>query len=85
VVDSQGSVLGVWVSPAAVSDARGARGVLEGVPLSVSIGAGSDTNRKTKVHKKQQLMPPSLRFPLRAGGTESRRASRGSPREAGGT
>jgi hypothetical protein len=31
VVDSQGSVLGVWVSPADVSDARGARGVLEPV------------------------------------------------------
>jgi transposase len=31
VVDSQGSVLGVWVSPAAVSDARGARVVLEDV------------------------------------------------------
>jgi len=28
VVDAQGSVLGVWVSPAAVSDARGARVVL---------------------------------------------------------
>ena len=28
VVDSQGSVLGVWVSPADVSDARGARVVL---------------------------------------------------------
>ena len=43
VVDSQGSVLGVWVSPADVSDARGARVVLEGVPLSVSVGAGSDS------------------------------------------
>jgi len=31
VVDSQGSVLGVWVSPAEVSDARGARVVLESV------------------------------------------------------
>jgi len=31
VVDSQGSVLGVWVSPADVSDARGARVVLEQV------------------------------------------------------
>jgi len=31
VVDSQGSVLGVWVSPADVSDARGARMVLEPV------------------------------------------------------
>ena len=31
VVDSQGSVLGVWVSPADVSDARGARVVLESV------------------------------------------------------
>ena len=31
VVDSQGSVLGVWVSPAEVSDARGARVVLEQV------------------------------------------------------
>jgi transposase len=30
-VDSQGSVLGVWVSPADVSDARGARAVLEQV------------------------------------------------------
>ncbi|MCL6536728.1 MAG: transposase, partial [Armatimonadetes bacterium] len=29
VVDSHGSVLGVWVSPADVSDARGARVVLE--------------------------------------------------------
>ena len=29
VVDSQGSVLGVWVSPADVSDARGARVVLD--------------------------------------------------------
>ena len=43
VVDSQGSVLGVWVSPADVSDARGARVVLEDVPLSVSVGAGSDS------------------------------------------
>jgi len=42
VVDSQGSVLGVWVSPADVSDARGARVVLEGVPLSVSVGADCD-------------------------------------------
>jgi putative transposase len=31
VVDSHGSVLGVWVSPADVSDARGARVVLEQV------------------------------------------------------
>ena len=31
VVGSQGSVLGVWVSPADVSDARGARVVLEQV------------------------------------------------------
>ena len=31
VVGSQGSVLGVWVSPAEVSDARGARVVLESV------------------------------------------------------
>ena len=31
VVDSQGGVLGVWVSPADVSDARGARVVLEQV------------------------------------------------------
>jgi putative transposase len=31
VVDSQGSVLGVWVSPADVSDAQGARAVLERV------------------------------------------------------
>jgi putative transposase len=31
VVDSQGSVLGVWVSPAEVSDARGARVVLGSV------------------------------------------------------
>ena len=31
VVSSQGSVLGVWVSPADMSDARGARGVLESV------------------------------------------------------
>jgi hypothetical protein len=31
VVDSQGSVLGVWVSPADVSDAQGARVVLEAV------------------------------------------------------
>ena len=31
VVDLQGSVLGVWVSPADGSDARGARGVLEPV------------------------------------------------------
>jgi transposase len=31
VVDSQGSVLGVWVSPAAVLDARGARVGLEPV------------------------------------------------------
>jgi hypothetical protein len=30
----------------------------------------SDTNRQAKVHKKQQLMTPSLRFPLQAGGTE---------------
>jgi hypothetical protein len=29
-----------------------------------------DTNRQAKVHKKQQLMTPSLRFPLQAGGTE---------------
>jgi len=28
------------------------------------------TNRQPKVHKKQQLMTPSLRFPLLAGGTE---------------
>ncbi len=28
------------------------------------------TNRRAKVHKKQQLMTPSLRFPLLAGGTE---------------
>jgi hypothetical protein len=28
------------------------------------------TNRQAKVHKKQQLMTPSLRFPLQAGGTE---------------
>jgi hypothetical protein len=33
VVDSQGSVLGVWVSPADVSDACGARVVLEPVLL----------------------------------------------------
>jgi ABC-type arginine transport system ATPase subunit len=29
-----------------------------------------NTNRQAKVHKKQQLMTPSLRFPLQAGGTE---------------
>jgi hypothetical protein len=29
-----------------------------------------NTNRQPKVHKKQQLMTPSLRFPLLAGGTE---------------
>ena len=32
--------------------------------------------------QKQQLMTPSIRFPLHAGGTEP---LRGSPREAGGT
>jgi IS5 family transposase len=42
VVDSQGSVLGVWVSPAEVSDARGARVVLESGVASVSVGADSD-------------------------------------------
>ena len=41
-----------------------------------------NTNRRTRVHKKQQLPTPSLRFPLLAGGTEP---LRGSPREAGGT
>ena len=40
-----------------------------------------NTNRRAKVHKKQQLMTPSFRFPLRAGGTDGL----GSPREAGGT
>jgi hypothetical protein len=35
-----------------------------------------------KFTKKQQLMTPSLRFPLLAGGTEP---VLGSPREAGGT
>ena len=42
VVDAQGSVLEVWVWCADVSDARGARVVLEGVPLSVSVGADCD-------------------------------------------
>ena len=32
-----------------------------------------DTNRQAKVHKKQQLITPSLRFPLHAGGTKTLR------------
>ena len=43
---------------------------------------GPYTNRQARVHKKQQLITPSLRFPLLAGGTEPPRSS---PREAGGT
>jgi hypothetical protein len=31
---------------------------------------GCNTNHRAKVHKKQQLMTPSLGFPLLAGGTE---------------
>ena len=45
---------------------------------------GTNTNRQAKVHKKQQLMTPSLRFPLRAGGTAWARGLV-PPREAGGT
>ena len=32
-----------------------------------------NTNRQAKVHKKQQLITPSLRFPLQAGGTKTLR------------
>ena len=31
---------------------------------------GSYTNHRARVHKEEQLMTPSFRFPLRAGGTE---------------
>jgi hypothetical protein len=69
---------------------------LAGARRPTSEAAGTNTNRRAKVHKKQQLMTPSFRFPLRAGGTELLRGSpreagggteplRGSPREAGGT
>ena len=44
VVDSQGSVLGVWVSPADMSDAVGACSV-GGCVASVSVGADSDCGR----------------------------------------
>ena len=43
---------------------------------------GSLYQSPSQSSKKQQLMTPSLRFPLHAGGTEP---VRGSPREAGGT
>jgi hypothetical protein len=44
---------------------------------------GVDTNRGDhSLQKQARLKPPSLRFPLRAGGTEP---VRGSPRKAGGT
>jgi hypothetical protein len=33
----------------------------------------TNTNRRAKVHKKQQLITPSLRFPLLAGGTKTLR------------
>ena len=45
------------------------------------------TNRRAKVHKKQQLITPSFRFPLQAGGTHAPHAvplaKRGEP-EGGG-
>jgi hypothetical protein len=46
------------------------------------------TNRRARVHKKQQLTTPSVRFPLRAGGTERVRGSvslakRGEPKGGG--
>jgi hypothetical protein len=38
--------------------------------MNYGLTIGIITNRQAKVHKKQQLMTPSLRFPLQAGGTE---------------
>jgi hypothetical protein len=46
----------------------------------------SYTNRQAKVHKKQQLITPSLRFPLQAGGTKTLRfpsRSEGNLKEGG--
>jgi hypothetical protein len=40
----------------------------------VPLLGGFNTNRQAKVHKKQQLITPSLRFPLQAGGTLRRGA-----------
>ena len=60
MVDSQGSVLGVWVSPADVSDARGARVVLEQVlrrypSAQIVIADGAyDTNRGDTVYKNKR-------------------------------
>jgi hypothetical protein len=61
--------------------ARSAARAEQLVNASPYVRMESYTNRRTKVHKKQQLMTPSFRFPLRAGGTDGL----GSPREAGGT
>ncbi len=50
--------------------------------------AGSNTNHRARVHKEEQLMTPSFRFPLLAGGTEWVRsavplAKRGEPAGGG--
>jgi hypothetical protein len=39
-------------------------------PLRLFGNSISNTNRRAKVHKKQPLMTPSFRFPLKSGGTE---------------
>jgi hypothetical protein len=41
--------------------------------LAGTLYLDSNTNRQAKVHKKQQLITPSLRFPLQAGGTKTLR------------
>ena len=41
--------------------------------LAGTLYLDSNTNRAAKVHKKQQLITPSFRFPLQAGGTKTLR------------
>jgi len=51
--------------------------------LAGTLYLDSNTNRQAKVHKKQQLITPSLRFPLQAGGTEPTRPTRFPSRSGG--
>ncbi len=58
------------------------------VRLALSSSSPSNTNHRARVHKEEQLMTPSFRFPLLAGGTEWARgavplAKRGEPAGGG--
>jgi putative transposase len=88
VVDSQGSVLGVWGSPADVSDARGARVVLAQVlrryPSAQIVIADGAYDKEGLLYQSQGQslqLPPSLRFPPLREGNQAARF----PLHAGGT